>query len=37
LGEERVGQVIRSCEFPHDVEARLLGVNALEFLGVAGG
>ena len=37
LGEEHVGQVIRSCRFPHDVEARLLGVNALEFLGLADG
>jgi len=32
LGEEHVGEVIRSCAFPHDVEGRLLGGNALDFL-----
>ena len=34
LGEEHVGQVIRSCGFASDVEHRLLGANALEFLGL---
>jgi aminocarboxymuconate-semialdehyde decarboxylase len=37
LGEEHVGQVIRSCAFDHDVEARLLGGNALRFLGLDDG
>ncbi len=37
LGEERVGQVIRSCGFAADVEGRLLGTNALEFLGMSDG
>ena len=32
LGEEHVGEVIRSCAFPDDVEGRLLGGNALDFL-----
>jgi aminocarboxymuconate-semialdehyde decarboxylase len=34
LGEEHVGQVIRSCRFDTEVEQRLLGSNALEFLGL---
>ncbi|HEY8093829.1 MAG TPA: amidohydrolase family protein, partial [Acidimicrobiales bacterium] len=34
LGEEHPGQVIRSCGFGADVEHRLLGANALEFLGL---
>jgi aminocarboxymuconate-semialdehyde decarboxylase len=34
LGEEHVGRCIRSCHFDHDVEARLLGGNAREFLGL---
>jgi aminocarboxymuconate-semialdehyde decarboxylase len=37
LGEEQVGQCIRAGGFPSDVEARLLGINALEFLGLDGG
>ena len=37
LGEEHVGQVIRSCGFAADVEQRLLGGNAIEFLGLAAG
>jgi aminocarboxymuconate-semialdehyde decarboxylase len=36
LGEEHVGQVIRSCGFAPDVEGRLLGDNAVEFLGIGG-
>ena len=36
LGEEHVGQIIRSCGFDHDVERLLLGDNALDFLGIAG-
>jgi aminocarboxymuconate-semialdehyde decarboxylase len=36
LGEERVGSVIRSCGFEPHVEQRLLGDNALAFLGVTG-
>jgi aminocarboxymuconate-semialdehyde decarboxylase len=36
LGEERVGSVIRSCGFDPHVEHRLLGDNALAFLGVTG-
>jgi aminocarboxymuconate-semialdehyde decarboxylase len=35
LGEEHVGQCIRSCRFNHDAEARLLGGNAQAFLGLA--
>ena len=31
LGEEHVGEVIRSCGFEAEVEQRLLGANALEF------
>jgi aminocarboxymuconate-semialdehyde decarboxylase len=34
LGEEHVGEVIRSCRFEPDVEHRLLGGNAVEFLGL---
>ena len=34
LGEEHVGSCIRSCHFDHDAEARLLGGNALRFLGM---
>jgi aminocarboxymuconate-semialdehyde decarboxylase len=34
LGEEHVGEVIRSCRFEADVERRLLGGNAMEFLGL---
>jgi aminocarboxymuconate-semialdehyde decarboxylase len=34
LGEEHVGETIRRCEFPLDVERRLLGANACEFLRV---
>jgi aminocarboxymuconate-semialdehyde decarboxylase len=37
LGEEHVGAVIRSCGFAPHVEQRLLGANALEFLGMNGG
>ena len=36
LGEERVGSVIRSCGFDPHVEHRLLGDNALAFLGLTG-
>jgi aminocarboxymuconate-semialdehyde decarboxylase len=36
LGEEHVGEVIRSCRFPPDVERRLLGGNAVDFLGMGG-
>jgi aminocarboxymuconate-semialdehyde decarboxylase len=35
LGEEHVGSTIRSCGFAADVERRLLGDNAAEFLGIA--
>jgi len=34
LGEEHPGEVIRSCAFGPDVEDRLLGANALAFLGL---
>ncbi len=34
LGEEHVGQVIRTCGFDAAVEAQLLGANALDFLGI---
>jgi aminocarboxymuconate-semialdehyde decarboxylase len=37
LGEEHVGHVIRSCGFPAEVERRLLGANAVEFLGIGSG
>jgi aminocarboxymuconate-semialdehyde decarboxylase len=37
LGEEHVGAVIRSCGFAPEMEQRLLGGNALEFLGMDGG
>ena len=36
-GEEQVGQCIRASGLAGDVEARLLGINALEFLGLDGG
>ena len=35
FGEEHVGEVIRSCRFDSGVEHRLLGGNAVEFLGLA--
>ena len=34
LGEEHVGQTIRGCGFDGDVERRLLGDNAVEFIGI---
>ncbi len=37
LGEERVGSTIRGCRFDADVERRLLGDNAVEFLGIGAG
>ena len=37
LGEEHPGSTIRACEFEPDVEHRLLGANALEFLGLGDG
>ena len=37
LGEEHVGEVIRSCRFDGGAEHRLLGGNAVEFLGLAPG
>ncbi len=37
LGEEHVGEVIRSCGFVAEVEHRLLGANALEFFEIGPG
>lgn len=34
LGEHPIGGLIRSSRFPRDVQARLLGTNAAEFLGL---
>lgn len=34
LGEEHPGRCVRACRFDADVEARLLGANAVEFLGL---
>ena len=37
LGEEHVGEVIRSCGFEAEVEHRLLGANAVEFFEIGPG